>query len=654
MAGVLFLLKFVNMQLRCLPVLIFLFCFNTHLEAQPRLSTTNRKAIALFEKAEKAFRMKQYEIAESDLTEALRAAPDFFEGHLLISFVLEDQEKFKEAASHLQAAIQLYPEKDPKVHYNLARLRMNLGEYEAAITSLNHFLRYRTTPELKLRAENLLASATFAIEAIKKPVPFNPVNLGESINTPESEYFPSFSVDHSLVIFTRLEPRKADTDPRLSKQEDFYISGWDGTAWSKARPLGPPVNTGVNEGAHTISPDGKLLIFTGCGRDSGMGSCDLYISTNSGGKWGWPRNMGPTINTSSWESQPTISADGREIIFASNRSGGKGAADLWITRRNDNGYWGTPENLGDVINTPFDEFGPFLHPDGKSLYFSSAGHPGMGKKDLFISRRNDDGTWSKPVNLGYPINTSADEDRLVVSADGASAFFSSDRKEGFGGQDIYMFELPPDVRALPVTYVKGKVSDKSNGERLRAAIEIIDLSTGRVCARTISDSKTGEFLVSLPTGSRYALNASAKGYLLYSETYSFNDKSDAYKPALVDIPLAPIRSGESVVLRNIFFESGSDVLQPESKIELDRLASLLSENAGIQMEIGGHTDNVGNDASNLNLSERRAASVLNYLVEKGIDKSRLKAKGYGEYRPIATNDTEEGRSRNRRTEFLIL
>jgi Tol biopolymer transport system component len=284
--------------------------------------------------------------------------------------------------------------------------------------------------------------------------------MGEMINSVHSEYHPSLTVDEQTLIFTRMRPADAETENGSKVEEDFYFSIKDKNGWKPAISLGPPINTHSNEGAHSISPDGRYFFYTGCERKEGYGSCDLYVSEKQGNKWAAPVNFGPIVNSEKWDAQPTISADGQTLVFVSGRPGGKGLADLWVSQKAANGQWQTPQNIGDSLNTDLDEYGPFLHPDGKTLYFTSSGHPGMGGKDIFYSKKKADGKWSKPVNIGYPINTKADEVHMVVSADGKKGYFSSDREGGFGKRDLYYFDLYEGAQPQPVTFLRGKVRDK--------------------------------------------------------------------------------------------------------------------------------------------------------------------------------------------------
>jgi outer membrane protein OmpA-like peptidoglycan-associated protein/tetratricopeptide (TPR) repeat protein len=645
--------SFRNLFIALIGNLIFFSCAS----AQPRqLSSTNRKAIQLFTEGRQNFEYKKNEEAYNLLKKATEEDDAFYEAHMLLADVCNDLKKNLEAIEHYKKAIGIKPENFPPVYYNLSGVEMDQELYEDAQVHLQKFLSFtKVNPELKTKAELRLASAKFAAYAIQHPVPFNPINLGNKINSEFSDYHPSLTVDEDLLIFTRMRPRDELTEVIGSPfEEDFYYSKRVNGEWLPAIPLGSPINTHRNEGAHSISPDGRYFFFTGCDRPDGIGSCDLYISERNGDKWSAPHNLGDIVNSGMWDAQPTLSADGQTLVFTSRRSGSKGMADLWVTYKRSNGRWSLPENLGDSINTVMDEFGPYLHPDGQTLYFSSAGHPGMGGKDIFYSKRKADGSWGKPVNMGYPINTKNEEMHMIVSADGKKGYFSSDREGGVGIRDIYSFELYDAAQPVPVTFMRGKVTDKKTGKPMRAAFEVIDLQTGVTRVNSSSDKVTGEFLVSLPSGSRYAVNVNAPGYLFYSGSYTLGKSLKPNEEFQVDIQLSPIAVGESMVLNNIFFASGSSALLNESKLELNKLVELFAANPKMKIEVGGHTDNVGNDQSNLALSEQRAKSVVAYLTEKGVTADRLTSKGYGKTKPIADNTSEDGRSKNRRTEFKVV
>lgn len=637
-------------------ILIVLFHFAAVDAFSQSLSSTNNKAIKFFNEGRANYEYKKNEEAYTLLYKAVNEDTNFFEAQVLLADVCNDLNKSAEASDHYKKALSLQPDRFPPLYYNLAGVEMEMDHYAEAQVQILKFLGYsKINPELRSKAERRLANAKFAEYAVLHPVPFFPVNLGENINTPSNDYHPSLTVDEDLLIFTRMRPADELTDNGGSPVEEdfFYTKRIDGK-WLPAIPLGPPINTHRNEGAHSISPDGRYFFFTGCERPGGLGSCDIYLSERNGDKWTSPQNLGDIVNSGLWDAQPTLSADGKTLVFTSRRSGGKGQADLWFSTKNANGTWRLPVNMGDSINTELEESGPYLHPDGKTMYFSSNGHPGMGGKDIFYSKKHPNGNWGKPINLGYPINTKKEELHLIVSAGGKTGYFSSDREGGLGLRDIYSFELYDEAQPQPVTFMRGKVTDKKTGKPLKAAFEVIDLSNEVVRAASFSDKLTGEFLVSLPSGSSYALNVSNQGYLFYSGNYTLGNSLTARDEYQVDIQLSPIEVGGTIILNNIFFESGSSSILNQSKPELNKVVELLNSNPKMRIEVGGHTDNIGNDLSNATLSEQRAKSVMNFLIEKGIAATRIEANGFGKSKPVADNTTELGRSKNRRTEFKVL
>ncbi|MGH2564044.1 MAG: OmpA family protein, partial [Ginsengibacter sp.] len=470
--------------------------------------------------------------------------------------------------------------------------------------------------------------------------------LGDSVNTNESEYFPSLPIDGKKLIFTR----------RVNNNnEDFYESDLNkNNTWSKAYPLPGNINSSTfNEGAQNVSQDGKWLIFTGCNFPEGLGSCDLYISYLTKNGWSEPENLGPNVNSEFWESSPSLSPDKRDLYFSSNVPGGFGGSDIWVCHRTENGKWSEPLNLGPEINTSGDEGTPFIHADNQTLYFNSNGHPGYSEKpDIFVSHKLPGGKWSKAENLGYPVNTIGDEGSLVVTADGKTAYYSSDRSDTKGGLDIYSFELREDLQPLKTLWVQGKVYDAETKSGIPSTVELADISNGQIMNKLQTD-EDGNYLITLPVGKDYAFNVNRKGYLFYSENYNVSSTApDSTFQA--DIPLQPIEANAHIILKNVFFDTKRTALKPESVTELDNVVRLMNENPKIKILITGYTDNVGKPADNLALSKGRAVAVVNYLLNKGVRNERLSFKGLGETNPVADNKTEEGRALNRRTELSVV
>lgn len=481
-------------------------------------------------------------------------------------------------------------------------------------------------------------------QAEKNPVSFAPKNLGASVNSKMSEYLPSKTIDGTQLFFTR----RVDT-----YNEDFYsATRQNASNWETAQPLRGSLNTPQSEGAMMISQDGTWLVFTGCYRPDSYGGCDLYISYKTNEGWSAAKNLGNRINSDQWESQPCLSPDKRELYFASRRPGGLGGSDIYVSRLQENGQWSDPENLGPGINSSADEQCPFIHADNQTLYFTSSHWPGYGDDDLFLVRKVAEGKWSTPKNLGYPINTIDREGTLFITADGKTAYYASERKDSYGGLDLYSFELNPSIRPFETRWVTGKVSDKKTGIGIPATLELTDLQNGQIISRVKTDS-LGNYLLTLPTGRDYAFTVNQKGFLFNSDQYFL--KNGTVDSAVVkNIELQPIEKNASIVLKNIFFETNRFELTPASLVELDKLVILLLENPTIQIEIGGHTDNVGKAETNLLLSENRAKSVVDYLVAKKIEARRVSYKGFGLTKPIADNNTEAGRALNRRTEMKIV
>lgn len=625
-------------------LLLFLYpamAFAQH-EADGRVMKMHQKALAYYHAS-------AYEDALKETEKALKADPLFIEAWLLLGDIHALKGNRPDAITAYSRAIRLNPDFFPPAFYILANLQFAEGRYKDCITAYETYLRYPTVkPAEAARAEKNMKTARFRMHALANPVPFEPLNLGPEINTGGYEFVNYISADGEQLYFTRRNPKG------IKRDEDFFVSTRvNDSVWGPARELGPPVNTEGDEGAICISPDGQFLFFAACGRPDGYGSCDIYFCRREGDRWSEPRNTGPEINTSYWESQPAFAPDGRTLYFVSNRPGGHGGSDIWISWLQPDGRWSQAVNAGPVINTAEAERGPFIHPDGQTLYFSSKGHPGMGEGDIFMSRKDEAGNWSAPVNLGYPVNTSADEVTLVVDQQGRYAYISSAMEGGSGMQDIYRFRLPEATRPLAVTYMKGIVTDSISGSRLGAGFILSDLETGKEVVKSRSNPVTGEFLVSIPAGRMYALNVEKQGYLFYSVHFFIGDKAGIEEPYLRDVLLKPLQKDEVTVLRNIFFETDSARLLPASMVELERLLQFLQQNRALSVEISGHTDSTGSEAHNLDLSRRRAKAVYDYLTTKGISVNRLTYKGYGAMQPVAGNETVEGRAANRRTEFRI-
>lgn len=645
---------------------IFLFliglCTSYTCIAQP-VNTTNKKAEKAYVKALECYQKRDLNCAEEQLKKAIEEDLKFIDAHIILSQVYTELDQIEQAITSLKNAININPRYYAENLYNLAKLYYQIEEYADAFDAVSEYMQLpNRNRELNEFANRLYTSCAFAKEAIKNPVPFEPINMGEAVNSKYDEYFPSITTDDKTFLYTR----KVNNEQAYGGfHEDFYMSQRVNGEWTPSFSMGGDINSILNEGAPTLSADGQLLIYTACElygnlnygpNRKGYGSCDLFYARKIGKRWSKPRNLGPMVNTGNWESQPSFSSDGKTLYFV--RGSRRGAAvnnmNIYKTVLQKDGGWSKPEKLGPNINTAGNESSVLIHPDNQTLYFSSTGHPGMGGEDLFLSRKMPNGEWGKAENLGYPINTGKDENSLLVSAEGRYAYFASNRAGGLGGLDLYYFELPEHVRPNRVTYAQGMVYDEVTGDPLEAQFELIDFETEQTLTSSFSDPQSGEFLVSVPINKNYIVNVSRPGYLFYSETFELKNEEEVDEPFLLNIPLTPIKEGASMVLKNIFFNTASYELREESKIELLRFVNLMADNPTMVIEISGHTDSEGSEVDNLALSKNRARSVYQFLIDNGVPEARLSYKGFGESRPIADNDTPEGRQKNRRTEFKVL
>lgn len=637
---------------KLLLILIVLIPLTTSAQKRKKLSIRNRRATELYYKALSFYDRTDLLSAEKFLKEGIRLEPKFIEAHLVIAQIYFERGLPEKAIEHLTKAHEINRNFFPKSFYTLGILYFSTGQYEQALESFKTYLSYNESGgKLPQLAGANIKRCEKALKAIANPVPYKPVNMGDSINSQFDEYWPSLSVDEQTLVYTVRLPKEKELGIKGTRwQEDFYASTRNASgSWSKGKPLGKPINTDFNEGAQSLSADGNTMYFTVC-----RGVCNLYYAVrNPDRSWSKPVKLPPTINTQRYsEKQPSISPDGKTLYFVSNRRGGKGSFDIWKSERNPDGSWGNATNLGGPINTPGSEQSPFIHFDNQTLYFSSNGHGGMGSQDLYLSRKNQSGNWSKPVNLGYPINTHKSEEGLVINARGNKAYYSSYINPE-KGRDIITFELYPEIRPIPTSYVKGRVRDSQTLNPVEATITLVNLATQNIVMNP-PENPDGTFTVCLPTNRQYALFASAPGYLFHSEHFNLTGHHSFNHPYQLDILLNPITINQTLIMRNVLFELDSYKLKPESSIELDRVVAMLKQNPTLKVEIGGHTDNQGDESYNQILSEKRAEAVVRYLTRKGIEASRLSWKGYGEKVPIETNSTAEGRAKNRRTEMRII
>lgn len=607
-----------------------------------------------YDKGVAAIRNMDFKNAEKFLLKVIQKEPGLIDGNREIGLLYYRQKQYRDALRYLEFAATHDPNWNNSLRYTLASTYWSLDEFEQCeITIKDLFSRPISGEKLKKEAAKMLSDAGYSARMKDTTRVVYIEKLSNTINSEWPEYLPVITADGQSLVFTR----------RNRGKEDFYISQLDTAGnWGYARTISE-LNTSGNEGAMCLSADGKTMIFTICDDPRGYGSCDLYQSEKVRGRWSPPRNLGYTINSKHKETQAALSPDGRRLYFVSDRPGGLGDHDIWYSDMDPKGDWLAPINAGETINTPYDELTPMIHFDGQTMYFASAGHPGLGGLDLFRSSKDPQSVWGPPVNLGYPINTKLDESCLAVHIDGTNAYLSKEGKDDSGNltMNIHHLVLPENVRATKSSYVRVQVQDENTSAPLRTLIEIISLDDNKRSGLYQTD-RAGETLICLMDGYKYAVNVYHPDYLFYSEHFNMEENIEAYHEQLLPIKLAPnppnnqdsILTEETVVLKNVFFDTGSSELADNSSYELTKLAQWLKSNEAYRIEISGHTDNVGNPTSNQKLSEERALAVVEYLIKQGIEPSRLQHRGYGDTQPITSNDTEAGRQLNRRTAFKII
>lgn len=610
----------------------------------------NKKAQDAYDKAMLQLRDGLIRDAIPLLGKAIEYYPGYVDAYLSLAGVYAELKEYKKCVDYYELARS----KD-SAYFRYYELPYSidlaaLGRFDDALQAVNDFLSLPNLGANSIKSGQYRKNSyTFALQyAQQHPsgnYTFSPQNLGDSINTTQDEYYPSFTIDDSTFVFTRRGE---------GIREDFIQSTLHKNGYSKWKKIDGSINVEPSKGGINISQDGEWLIFAGNFPGKGDGDFDLFISYNTPTGWSEPVNLGYSINTEFWESSPSLSPDKNALYFSSNRPGGYGGKDLYVSYRKPNGQWTPAENMGPNINTKGDELAPCIHADNQSLYFTSNGLPGYGGTDIYVTRKVN-GKWGVPENLGYPINTIENEGSLFVASDGVSAYYASDRADTRGGLDLYKFELPKEYRPIKTLYVKGYVTDAVTHKSIPCSVELAEDSTTAGPGRTITKlqtDETGFYFITLPEGKNYTFTVNRKGYLFYSDAFTLKDKpaDTTYEK---NIQLQPIALNSTVALKNIQFELKSFQLQPVSITELDKLVQLMTDNPAIAVQISGHTDNIGKDADNIVLSTNRAKAVAGYLISKGIDAKRLTWKGYGASKPVADNTTEEGRAKNRRTEFTI-
>ncbi len=618
--------------------------------AQPALSTTSKKAVSLYTEADNFRIHGEFDKAIDLLILAITKDKNFEEAYFRLGLTYKNKEDIIQAVKNFEIGLSLAKDLKRRKEYSfeLCQNYLKLGKYVQSLDNSNQFLAAEQINKARIDQVTVWQiQAHYGIDHTGDKLDYDYTQLNDSVNSYPNQYFPVLTGDNSELFYT------VRYGSGSFENEDIVVAKKDEKGiWQKPTSISDKINSKLQEGACAISADGRQLIFTMCGGVT-YGRCDLFESKKVGDEWSQPTNLGLAVNSSDWEGQPSLSADGRILYFSSSRKGGMGGYDIWTSIKDESGKWTKAQNVGKEINTKFDEISPFIHVNNQTLYFSSNGYPGYGGYDIYQSEKLK-GAWLVPINLGAPLNDFEDQFSFFVTSNGLLAYFSKADVKNQGFSKIYQTTIPEQRQPKKKSYyVKGVVRDNETGKPLKATIELTDLKKNERVAIIESDSITGSYLFVLGKGDSYSLFVSAKNYLFKTSTFKI-DSIERTQPIQLDIELKPIRARASAILNNIFFEFNKFEIKPESFSELLNVTKFLQQNPSLIIEVGGHTDNAGSEDYNVKLSQKRSQSVINFLVEKGIDKSRMQSHGYGSSKPIANNDTDLNRKLNRRIEFLIV
>ena len=613
------------------------------------IMTKDKKAAKIFDQGKKLQADRNFEGAIEKYNEAIQRDSSFAEayrqaGGASVILRMPDQ-----ALAYYAQLSKRFPDTPyyAGAHLRMAEATFAEGKYQEALNYTVMYLPFITSKDRYFSlATSIKNNCEFALEKIENPLDFKPRPLPYPINQFKQQYFPVLSADQASLFFI-----KRDND------EQIYVANrQEGDSWSAPLPIDSAITSEYNEGTCSVSADGRTMVFTSCMRPDGSGSYDLYITHKTGDNWSVPKNIGRPINSSAWDSQPALTADGKTLYYVSNRKGGIGKRDIWISHINEEGNWSHPRNLGPNINTRSDDISPFIHVNEQTLFFASDARIGFGGFDIYYSDRDTSSNWTDPVNFGYPINSHNDELAMFITADGAQGYYSYETKTDNNlRSELFIIDIPEEISLKHrSSYVHGIIYDSLTSEPLKANIQLINMSTNLPASQVVSDSLNGMYLMVLTEGAEYALYIDAENYLFKSYHFDLKQQDEIMDGVVANIALSQIEKGEKTTLNNVLFEHDSYALSEKSNMALLFVADYLINHPNIDIEIAGHTDNIGTDSYNERLSKNRAASVYDYLIDNGVDAKMISYRGYGSSSPVASNENDCGRAKNRRIELKIL
>ncbi len=604
------------------------------------LAQENNADIKIYQKAVAAYEQKNFASSISLLETLLKKNERNAEAALFLYQVYAEAKQYQKSINTFEKLIQIDTTIFLPYIVKYASQYMVLGNYTKAASIVESYKNVLPS-YLKTKALELLSICSYA-KMHPRQSEINVTNVGDSVNTADAEYFPSITVQDSLFLFMRRSN---------FKREDFFTSTLTKNKFSKASPLSDDLNMEEKKGSMSLTQDLNTLYYAADYNEQGYGRYDIYKVTKTKKGWSEPKNLGKNINSDYWDSAPSIAPDNQALYFCSNRPGGYGGIDIYVTYKNEKGFWEEAVNMGPTINTTGDEQAPFIHADNKTLYFSSNGWPGFGGSDLFVIRKKIDGNWSSPMNLGYPINTFDNEGSIAVAGNGFEGYIASDRADSRGSLDIYKVILALSTRPNKTFYVKGFIADAESKKPLSGEVVLMNPAEENSTMQIQVDSN-GYFILGLPYLDSIGIRVNSKGHEFASTLLSLENINNLASKTL-EFNLAPILKTFTRNFKNIFFDINLATLDKKSFIELDAVVTYLETTPSAAILIEGHTDNKGDSVQNLVLSSKRAGSIASYLIKKGIATNRISTKGLGDTKPIDTNNTEEARTKNRRSSFTI-